>query len=104
MSIWPIGCRSPKAVPNDLAAAYYAQRATAGRIVSEGTALAHRAQGFADVPGLYAPEQLAGWKKVPAAVHEAGGEIVSQLWSSDALVSEFLGWHHDVEPTGPAYI
>jgi N-ethylmaleimide reductase len=80
MSIWPIGCRSPKAVPNDLAATYHAQRATAGLIVTEGTALTRQAPGFADVPGLYAPEQLAGWKKVTAAEHEAGRKIVSQLW------------------------
>jgi N-ethylmaleimide reductase len=72
--------RAPNAVPNDFAATYYAQRATAGLIIAEGTAITHQAQGFADVPGLYAPEQLAAWKKVTAAVHAAGGKIFSQLW------------------------
>ncbi|NTX02578.1 alkene reductase [Myxococcus sp. CA040A] len=72
--------RSPGAIPPDLAATYYAQRASAGLLISEATAISHQAQGYADVPGLYAPEQLAAWKKVTHAVHEAGGRIVTQLW------------------------
>jgi N-ethylmaleimide reductase len=72
--------RSKGAVPAELAAAYYSQRATAGLIITEGTAITHEAQGFADVPGVYEPRQLAGWKKVTAAVHAAGGKIVCQLW------------------------
>jgi N-ethylmaleimide reductase len=72
--------RSPNAVPGDLSVTYYRQRATAGLIVTEATAITHQGQGYADVPGLYAPPQLAGWKKVTDAVHEAGGKIVVQLW------------------------
>jgi N-ethylmaleimide reductase len=72
--------RSPNAVPGDLSVTYYRQRATAGLIVTEATAITHQGQGYADVPGLYAPEQLAGWKRVTDAVHEAGGKIVVQLW------------------------
>jgi N-ethylmaleimide reductase len=72
--------RSPGAVPTELAATYYSQRATAGLIIAEGTAITHEAQGFADVPGLYGQQQRAGWKRVTAAVHAAGGKIVSQLW------------------------
>lgn len=72
--------RSPNAVPGDLSVTYYKQRATAGLIVTEATAITHQGQGYADVPGLYAPEQLAGWRKVTDAVHEAGGKIVVQLW------------------------
>ncbi|AKF85553.1 12-oxophytodienoate reductase [Myxococcus fulvus 124B02] len=72
--------RSPGAIPPDLAVTYYAQRATAGLLISEATAISPQAQGYADVPGLYAPEQLAAWKKVTQAVHEAGGRIVTQLW------------------------
>ena len=72
--------RSPGAVPTDLVATYYAQRASAGLIISEATAISHQGQGYADVPGLYAPEQIAAWKKVTAAVHAAGGRIVVQLW------------------------
>ena len=72
--------RSPNAVPGAAVAEYYVQRATAGLIISEGTAISHQGQGYADVPGLYGPEQLAGWRKVTDAVHQAGGRIVTQLW------------------------
>ncbi|HLP69688.1 MAG TPA: alkene reductase, partial [Rhizobium sp.] len=63
--------RSPGAIPNDLNVTYYVQRATAGLLVSEGTAITQQGQGYAQVPGLYKPEALAGWRKVTDAVHEA---------------------------------
>ncbi|MGI6852694.1 alkene reductase [Mesorhizobium sp. 1B3] len=72
--------RSPNAVPGDISVTYYRQRATAGLIVTEATAISQQGQGYADVPGLYTPEQLAGWKRVTDAVHQAGGKIVVQLW------------------------
>jgi N-ethylmaleimide reductase len=72
--------RSPNAVPTELAVIYYTQRATAGLIVSEGTAITQQGQGYADVPGLYTPEALAAWRKVTDAVHAEGGKIVAQLW------------------------
>ena len=72
--------RSPEAIPGPLTALYYAQRATAGLLITEATAISHQGQGYADVPGLYGTEQLDGWKKVTHAVHEAGGKIVVQLW------------------------
>jgi N-ethylmaleimide reductase len=72
--------RAPNAVPTALMAEYYAQRATAGLLVSEGTAVSQQGQGYADVPGLYKPEQIEGWKAVTAAVHAKGGKIVAQLW------------------------
>lgn len=72
--------RSPNAVPTEMAATYYAQRASAGLLITEATAISHQGQGYADVPGLYAPDQLAGWKRVTDAVHAAGGKIVVQLW------------------------
>ena len=71
--------RSPKAVPLPITATYYAQRATAGLLITEGTAISHQGQGYADVPGLYAPEQIEGWKRVTSEVHKAGGRIVTQL-------------------------
>ena len=46
-------------MPTDLAVTYYAQRASAGLLITEATAISHQGQGYADVPGLYAPEQLA---------------------------------------------
>jgi N-ethylmaleimide reductase len=72
--------RSPNAVPGDLSVTYYSQRATAGLIVTEATAISHQGQGYANVPGLYGADQLAGWKRVTDAVHKRGGKIVVQLW------------------------
>ncbi len=76
--------RAPGAVPTPLMATYYTQRANpqtgAGLIVTEATAITHQGQGYADVPGLYAPEHIAGWRTVTDSVHAAGGKIVVQLW------------------------
>ncbi len=88
--------RSPNAVPGALTATYYAQRASAGLLISEATAISHQGQGYADVPGLYAPEQIAGWKAVTAAVHAAGGKIVAQLWHVGRVS------HHSLQPDGGA--
>jgi len=52
--------RSPNAIPNELTATYYAQRASAGLLITEATAISHQGQGYADVPGLYGTEQLDG--------------------------------------------
>ena len=72
--------RSPDAIPGPFAATYYSQRASAGLIITEATAITHQAQGYSDVPGLYGTEQLDEWKKVTHDVHAAGGKIVVQLW------------------------
>ncbi|SMH53338.1 alkene reductase [Mesorhizobium australicum] len=86
--------RSPKAVPGPLAITYYTQRATAGLPISEGTAITQQGQGYADVPGLYGPEQLAGWKKVTDAVHAAGGHIFTQIWHVGRVS------HSSLQPNG----
>jgi N-ethylmaleimide reductase len=65
--------------PTDLNAEYYAQRAGAGLIVTEGTAPSHVGQGYLDVPGLYTDEQVAGWRLVADAVHARDGVVVAQL-------------------------
>ncbi len=72
--------RAPGAIPTPLMATYYTQRASAGLIVSEATAISHQGQGYADVPGIWNQEQIAGWQKITDAVHDAGGKIVVQLW------------------------
>ncbi len=72
--------RAPGAVPTPLMAEYYAQRASAGLLISEATAISAQGQGYADVPGLYGTEQLEGWKRVTDAVHARKGRIVVQLW------------------------
>jgi N-ethylmaleimide reductase len=66
-------------VPNALMAAYYRQRATAGLIITEGTAPSPNGLGYPRIPGLYSPEQIGGWRQVTDAVHEAGGRIFAQL-------------------------
>lgn len=72
--------RAPDLVPTELTVEYYRQRASAGLIVSEGTQISPMGQGYAWTPGIYSPEQVAGWRKVTDAVHAAGGKIVAQLW------------------------
>lgn len=66
-------------VPTPLMAEYYAQRASAGLILSEGTWVNPQSIGFINVPGIYTPEQVEGWKLVTKAVHDKGGLIFSQL-------------------------
>jgi N-ethylmaleimide reductase len=70
----------PGRIPSALAAIYYAQRADAGLIISEATQISAAGQGYLDTPGIYSPEQVAGWRHVTAAVHAKGGKIVAQLW------------------------
>ncbi len=67
-------------IPQDLNATYYAQRATAGLIVTEATPITAMAHGYPNLPGIYTDEQVEGWKKVTDAVHAKGGKIVIQLW------------------------
>jgi len=67
-------------VPNALMAEYYVQRASAGLILSEATSVTPMGVGYADTPGIWSDEQVAGWKHVTDAVHAAGGRIFLQLW------------------------
>lgn len=86
--------RSPGAIPNDLNVEYYRQRAGAGLIITEGTAITQQGQGYADVPGLYLPEAVDGWKHVTDAVHAAGGKIVTQIWHVGRIS------HTSLQPNG----
>ena len=70
----------PGDVPNKLMAEYYAQRAGAGLIVSEGTQISALGKGYAWTPGIYTKAQIDGWKQVTDQVHEAGGVMFAQLW------------------------
>lgn len=74
-------CRSGRErVPNALMRQYYQQRASAGLIISEATSVDPMGVGYPDTPGIWSPEQVAGWREVTKAVHEAGGRILLQLW------------------------
>ncbi|WP_114638334.1 alkene reductase [Polynucleobacter necessarius] len=67
-------------VPNPLAKIYYAQRASAGLIISEATQISPLGMGYPATPGIYSPEQTAAWKEIVDAVHAKGGSMVAQLW------------------------
>ncbi|PJD91497.1 MAG: alkene reductase [Legionella sp.] len=66
--------------PQALNATYYQQRATAGLIISEATQISATAKGYAWTPGIYSPEQIAGWQLVTDVVHAKQGKIFAQLW------------------------
>ena len=72
-------------VPTALQAEYYAQRASAGLIIAEATAISPEGFGWADTPGLWTEEQVRGWRRVTDAVHAAGGRIIAQLWHTGAI-------------------
>ena len=67
-------------VPQAMNVTYYAQRASAGLIITEATPISPTAHGYPALPGIYSAEQVAGWRKITDAVHEKGGKIVIQLW------------------------
>ena len=71
---------TPGHIPTPIMADYYAQRASAGLIISEGTPIDPMGVGYANVPGLWSVEQAEAWKPVTAAVHNAGGHIFAQIW------------------------
>ncbi|MDP4946351.1 MAG: alkene reductase [Alishewanella sp.] len=74
-------CRaSAGRVPNDLMVEYYTQRASAGLILTEATSVMPMGVGYPDTPGIWSAEQVAGWRKITSAVHQAGGKIMLQLW------------------------
>jgi 2,4-dienoyl-CoA reductase-like NADH-dependent reductase (Old Yellow Enzyme family) len=72
--------RAPSDVASERVALYYAQRATAGLIVSEGTPVSREGQGYLFNPGIFTPEQIAGWRLTTQSVHANGGVIFAQLW------------------------
>lgn len=67
-------------VPNPLAKTYYAQRASAGLIITEATQISPLGMGYPATPGIYSADQTAAWKEIVEAVHAKGGSIVAQLW------------------------
>lgn len=83
--------RAMGSIPNKMIALYYGQRASAGLIITEGTAPSPNGLGYANIPGLFSKEQVNGWKITTKAVHEKGGKIVAQLMHSGRMVKpQFL--------------
>ncbi|WP_419807793.1 alkene reductase [Sphingomonas sp.] len=79
------GRSTPAHVPTDLMIDYYRQRAGAGLIITEGTGVSRQGLGWPAAPGLWTDEQTEAWKPITAAVHEAGGRIVAQIWHMGRL-------------------
>lgn len=74
-------CRASEGrVPNAMMAEYYVQRSSFGMILTEATSITPQGVGYPDTPGIWSEEQVEGWKLVTRAVHEAGGQILLQLW------------------------
>ena len=84
----------PGDVPNALMAEYYRQRASVGLILTEATPVCPQGHGYPRTPGIHTPEQIEGWRKVTAAVHDAGGKIACQLWHVGRIS------HPDLQPGG----
>jgi N-ethylmaleimide reductase len=80
--------------PGELAAEYYAQRASVGLIVAEGTQPSDDGQGYLTTPGIYTPAHIAGWKKVTAAVHGKGGHIFIQIMHAGRMSHPDNTPHH----------
>lgn len=91
----------PGNVATDLMAEYYRQRAGAGFMVTEGTQIEPRGQGYAWTPGIYTEQHVEGWKKVTRAVHADGGIIFAQLWHVGRVSHSALqpGEHAPVAPS-----
>src|SRR3954471_9764558 len=90
-------------IPNALMAEYYAQRASAGLIISEATVVSAQGIGYPGTPGIWSSEQVAGWKLTTSAVHAAGGRIFLQLWHVGRVSHpSFLGGEPPVGPSAVA--
>lgn len=90
-------------IPNDLMAEYYAQRATAGLILTEATSVDPMGVGYADTPGIWSEAQVEGWKKITKAVHDKGGRIFMQLWHVGRISDPmFLDGKQPVAPSAIA--
>ena len=97
-------CRaSAGRVPNTLMRDYYVQRASAGLILSEATAVSPMGVGYPDTPGIWSPEQVQGWKMITDAVHAAGGRMFLQLWHVGRISDpSYLGGALPVAPSAIA--
>lgn len=90
----------PGDIPNEMMAAYYAQRASAGLIVTEATQISVQGKGYSFTPGIFTKDQIEGWKLVTHAVHSAGGRIFLQLWHVGRMSHE--SFHPDGKPVAPS--
>jgi 2,4-dienoyl-CoA reductase-like NADH-dependent reductase (Old Yellow Enzyme family) len=93
----------PGRIPNTLMRDYYAQRASAGLIISEATSVAPMGVGYPHTPGVWSDEQTQGWKAITKAVHAEGGRIALQLWHVGRISDPvYLGGALPVAPSAIA--
>ena len=92
----------PGDIPTDLMAEYYAQRASAGFMITEATQISLQGKGYSYTPGMFTTAQVEGWKKVTRAVHDVGGHIISQLWHVGRM--SHASFHKDGLPVAPSAI
>ncbi|OYT95200.1 MAG: alkene reductase [Pseudomonas sp. PGPPP3] len=90
----------PSDSANALMAEYYAQRASAGLIITEATQISPQGKGYSFTPGIYSAEQVSGWRQVTDAVHAAGGRIYLQLWHVGRM--SHASFHADGLPVAPS--
>ncbi len=90
-------------VPGELAATYYAQRASAGLIVTEATQISPMGKGYINTPGIHSPEQVRGWRRIVDAVHQSGGRIFLQLWHVGRISHSSL-LPNNAQPVAPSAI
>ncbi len=96
-------CRSVQDnIPNELMAAYYAQRASAGLIISEATQISPLGIGYPCTPGIHNDDQIEGWKKITKAVHDKDGKIFLQLWHVGRI--SHSSFHPGELPVAPSAI
>ncbi len=93
----------PDGTPGDLAAEYYAQRASLGLLISEGTQPSDDGQGYLSTPGIYTDAHVAGWRKVSDAIHAAGGRLFVQLMHVGRIAHPENTPHHR-QPVAPSAI
>jgi N-ethylmaleimide reductase len=95
------GRATPEGVPTEMNATYYAQRASMALVISEGTQPSEDGQGYLLTPGIYTAEQIAGWRLVTDAVHDAGGRIFIQLMHVGRIAHP-SNTPHGRQPVGPS--
>jgi len=93
---------NPENKATSLIAEYYAQRASAGLIITEGSQISKEAVGYINTPGIYSSEQVEGWKLVTQAVHQKGGHIFCQLWHVGRI--SHPDFHDGKPPVAPSAI
>ncbi|HAJ82405.1 MAG TPA: alkene reductase, partial [Zunongwangia profunda] len=94
---------NPENAPReDFEAAYYALRASAGLIITEGSPISDDAIGYVNVPGIYKQAQVEGWKKVTKKVHDENGRIFIQLWHVGRM--SHPDFHNGEKPLAPSAI